>query len=605
MPGLAERITEREAAGEDLGEVAVEAGAGLGPPGVGNRQAFVVPVPEQAAGAPGEHAAQLRADGPPDAADRSRQVEGMVEPGGEVVLPGPGQVAAREIFLLEPVVGEGEDHPVSQGELGIGRDGRGEGPGQDGSALDAGRGGRPLGGPEGSPQREEGQRAAPEAPRESDGTPGPLPLLGLGGQEGAAHQLESAGTGAGVPHREREAQGEIGPRVEAGGVHLRRTDGRVAALGEERPQPAQAQLIAQVRIERGEVEGRVPGGPVADVERPEPARGAADPAGISEGAGEQPAHLDSGAELVGAHVVERLGQDEGTGGISIFPDRLPAGETPREDEAALSEESGPEPGGDPGGHRHRGAELPVAFDAHIHPQQASPGLARQPAERGGVGITAQVPGAGQVARQVQHAERLPAHSGGVPPDVLEIGDRREQRIGGAPHRHLVGDQIRLIAGDPAGQPDAAGREIHERAAEAVAGVAPPDKAGELVDHPAQVDPEPAAPRLELIGGGEGVRVAGRPGELGNVAAVVEARVEPERIDQPADQPAPAPLRPADADIVAEGPVHRFPEAPQIAAVHVGPADQLRIDIGAGIGDLHRHEDPERGGEEAVQSHTGG
>ena len=75
----------------------------------------------------------------------------------------------------------------------------------------------------------------------------------------------------------------------------------------------------------------------------------------------------------------------------------------------------------------------------------------QPADRRRVGIDPQVAGAGEVAAQVQHADRLPGESGRVAPQVGERQRRPEQPVVAARHREAERGRVGLVPVEAAGE----------------------------------------------------------------------------------------------------------------------------------------------------------
>ena len=134
-------------------------------------------------------------------------------------------------------------------------------------------------------------------------------------------------------------------------------------------------------------------------------------------------------------------------------------EGPREDEAAAAEKPGPEPGGERRCQRQRRREVPVALHADRNAEQEPPLVVGQPADRGRVGIDPEVAGAGEVAAEVQHAERLPGDATRVAPEMGSASVGRSSRRRSWP-REAERRRVRLVPVEAAGETDPRRHQAH-------------------------------------------------------------------------------------------------------------------------------------------------
>ncbi len=398
---------------------------------------------------------------------------------------------------------------------------------------------------------------------------------------------------------EGDAQRQIGTAAEGGRARLRRPQGGGILLGEEALQPAERELVLDARVESREIIGRGPHHPGADVEWPHPAEPAPRPAAVAADDPHQPADVHRRPHLVAPAVVERLGQDEGAG-VAVAADRLPAGEGARQHEPAAGEEAGPEPGGQGRGERQRGGESAVALDPHRDPQQEPALGIGQPPDRRRVGIDPEIAGAGQVAPQAQHPQRLPGESGGVAPQVVERERGAEERVVAPGHRHPEGGAVRLVPREPAGEPHPRGHQADVALLQRLAHLPAADEPGKRLHQPAEREPEALAAELEQISEVECVGVGPGLRQLALGTAPGERGLHGQRVHEAAGDP----VLPLPAAPEGEGEVRgvglRLPQSVERRAPQVGAGEQLGVHSGAGIVDRHRDREPERGGQEALQ-----
>jgi hypothetical protein len=81
-------------------------------------------------------------------------------------------------------------------------------------------------------------------------------------------------------------------------------------LGQKPVEPAEAELVPDVRLERGEIEGGRPGEAGAQVQRPDLSQQLGQRAAVAGDEPERPRKVHGDAQLVAPRIVQRLGQDE-------------------------------------------------------------------------------------------------------------------------------------------------------------------------------------------------------------------------------------------------------------------------------------------------------
>ncbi len=270
--------------------------------------------------------------------------------------------------------------------------------------------------PKGRAEREERDRTLAERASPARAADRPLPLVDLGLHEPIVHPLESCRPRERVRDRQRHAERQIRTGRDRGHPRLRGPDRRGAILLEEPAESAECQLVAEARVEGGEIEGRGARESRAHVHRTHFGEESPDPAAVSQELAYPAREIQRRAQLVGPRVVEGLRQDEGTA-VAIGSHRLAARESPGEKEAAVAQETRTEPRGDGRGERKGGDERPIALDAYRDTQQELPLAVREPSERRGIGVDPEVSRAREVTAQVEHAERLPREPRRIAPEV--------------------------------------------------------------------------------------------------------------------------------------------------------------------------------------------
>ncbi len=223
--------------------------------------------------------------------------------------------------------------------------------------------------------------------------------------------------------------------------------------------PAHRELVAERRFECRQVKRRGPGPALGQFQRAEPGQRPSQSRTVAHCHPDQLAQVHRCAELGGLAVVQRLGKHKRAERVAIDLHRRPAGKAARQGEARTPQVPGPEPARQPGRKLEGAAELAVTFNTYVHSQESPARRARKPPDGGGVPVVPEVASAAHVNAQRHHPQRLPAEAGRVPPHMVERGGWSDEAVEIADDGNLVGRELSPVAGQPAGEPYVAWREL--------------------------------------------------------------------------------------------------------------------------------------------------